>query len=767
MFKHYLLVGFRNLIKYKRQTVFSVFGLSVGFVCFALSVLWIRYEMSFDSFHSKSDRIYMLTYGIYNFLPGMLGEYIKATFPEVENASCVNSGVRFYEEGEDAGSKYVYVDSSFFDIFDVDVVSGKVDALFDGHDNVLLTDDFAKKRWSGGTSSIKLFSGSRNEKEYNVRASVKSWGMHTNFPFDFIFPNNKKSWSSQEGTIYLLLREGTDINTFKKKIEGLDFNEQSDFFCAVNGTFEICALNKVHYNPSFGDRGNLKFNQIVLFAIAGIFVILCLLFNYLSLYISRIQLKKRELALRVVNGSSDKNLFALLSVEFVFVLLLAVLFGFILIEWFMPRFVQFAKIETPISSIYGELLLYVLALLCFSLLLSLYPICFFKRETLQKSLQQGGVRSRNLFRRGSLIFQLIVGIVFLFCTSVFVKQISFLQRVDLGFDRTRVMIVYQIGLPEHDFRENFPQIETMPEIEELTGSYMGILMPRMLLGTSVHAVNENGDLSEEIEMYEAKVSPRYFDFFKIKCLEGELFSETDMEKNRDKVIISQTMAKKLGYKQPVGRIVKDIIGEDLQIIGVVNDVIGSPTEQPVPILYAVTDRYGDFSVRYAPGKRIEAERKISDILPPNLAKTFRILDMDEMYQRYTEQDRIFLKLLYLLSFICMLSSLFGIYSMVSLACEQRRKEIAVRKVNGAGIGVLLKLFLKEYYLLLAIASAFAFPIGYVLVKPWIEQYTLQTPINWWVFAGVFFCVAAVMTLIIVARIWRTVHINPAFELKKE
>ena len=141
--------------------------------------------------------------------------------------------------------------------------------------------------------------------------------------------------------------------------------------------------------------------------------------------------------------------------------------------------------------------------------------------------------------------------------------------------------------------------------------------------------------------------------------------------------------------------------------------------------------------------------------------------MDETYQRYTEQDRIFLKLLYLLSFICMLSSLFGIYSMVSLACEQRRKEMAVRKVNGAGIGVLLKLFLKEYFLLLAVASAFAFPIGYILIKPWVEQYTLQTPISWWVFVGIFLSVAAVMTLIIVARVWRTVHVNPALELEKE
>ena len=247
-----------------------------------------------------------------------------------------------------------------------------------------------------------------------------------------------------------------------------------------------------------------------------------------------------------------------------------------------------------------------------------------------------------------------------------------------------------------------------------------------------------------------------------------MFDKTDEEKNRDKVVINQSLAKKLGYEHPVGSIVKDWIDKEYTIIGVVNDLYGdSPVEPPTPILYKITDRYTDFSFRYAPGKRGEAEKKVSEILSPKLGKTFDITDMEETYRSYTEQDRIFLKLLYLLSFICLLSSFFGIYSMVSLACEQRRKEIAIRKVNGAGMGSLLSLFLKEYYLLLAVASLVAFPVGYLFIKPWIEHFVLQTPVSWWIFAGIFFCVAVLMTLIIVVRIWRTIHINPASELKKE
>lgn len=768
MFKHYLLVGFRMLVRYKKQTFFIVCGLAVGFVCFALSALWIHYEMSYDSFHSKSDRIYRLLYGRFDILPGMLSEYMKATFPEVENASCVTSGLRFFEEGVDAGSNYIRVDSAFFDMFDVEILSGQVKALFDGENSVLLTDDFIERRGVKGASSVRLFAGSSNEKQYHIRASVKSWGEHTTIPFDFIFPGNQKSWERQEGHIYLLLREGTDVEAFKKKIKQLDLTEQSYWLGSMQETFEIFDLDKLHYHPLIGDRGKLKFNQIVLFAIASIFVILSLLFNYLSLFVSRIQLKRRDLALRVVNGASNKELFLQLSVEFILVMLLAILVGMLLIEWLMPHFMAFAQIRETARSIYGELLWYVGALFCFSWLLSLYPIYFFKKDTLQESLQQSNVRARNLFRRGALFFQFVVGIIFLFCTFVFVKQINFLQRVDLGFDRTRGMGVYQIGYPAYDFKEDFPQIEKIPEVESLTGSYHGLLMPQQFLSTSVRAVHDNGELGEEIDMSRAGVTPDYFDFFKIKCLEGELFDKTDEEKNRDKVVINQSLAKKLGYEHPVGSIVKDWIDKEYTIIGVVNDLYGdSPVEPPTPILYKITDRYADFSFRYAPGKRGEAEKKVSEILSSKLGKTFDIKDMEETYRSYTEQDRIFLKLLYLLSFICLLSSFFGIYSMVSLACEQRRKEIAIRKVNGAGMGSLLSLFLKEYYLLLAVASLVAFPVGYLFIKPWIEHFVLQTPVSWWIFAGIFFCVAVLMTLIIVVRIWRTIHINPASELKKE
>ena len=136
-------------------------------------------------------------------------------------------------------------------------------------------------------------------------------------------------------------------------------------------------------------------------------------------------------------------------------------------------------------------------------------------------------------------------------------------------------------------------------------------------------------------------------------------------------------------------------------------------------------------------------------------------------EKQNRSELNFLMILYIFSFVCITGSLFGIYSMVSLACERCRKEIAVRKVHGAGLDVLIRLFLKKYLLLLVGTSIVSFLVGYILMHQWLQQFIKQTDVNWWLYPVIFTTLAAVLAVIIITRIWRTLHINPALELKRE
>lgn len=117
--------------------------------------------------------------------------------------------------------------------------------------------------------------------------------------------------------------------------------------------------------------------------------------------------------------------------------------------------------------------------------------------------------------------------------------------------------------------------------------------------------------------------------------------------------------------------------------------------------------------------------------------------------------------------ICIAIAVFGIFSLVTLSCEQRRKEIAIRKVNGANVRVILNLFFKEYLILLAVASILAFPLGYLLMRRWLEEYVKQTPIEGWLYAVIFIGMGLVIFLSIIWRVWKAARQNPAEVIKSE
>ena len=144
-----------------------------------------------------------------------------------------------------------------------------------------------------------------------------------------------------------------------------------------------------------------------------------------------------------------------------------------------------------------------------------------------------------------------------------------------------------------------------------------------------------------------------------------------------------------------------------------------------------------------------------------------LVNMGDTYNEYMKSENTLSKLLSVVSLICIVIAVFGIFSLVTLSCEQRRKEIAIRKVNGASVKVILNLFFKEYLILLVIASFIAFPLGYAIMKHWLEGYVKQTSINIWIYAGIFVAMLLIIFISIIWRVWRAARQNPAEVIKSE
>lgn len=769
MFKHYLLVAARNLLKYKTQSIVSIIGLAVGFTCFALSALWIRYEQTYDMFHEGADRIYLVRAesntnpnGISEITPYPLAGYLKATFPEVEEA-CNTQAWKFplKHNGKEYESFKLGVDSATMNMFRLRIISGNRDFMLPGSNKIAVTDQLAQRLFGKENpigKELDLYT------KQTICAVVEPWSTHSNLPFEILDANSSdKEWNISSWRTFIKLRKGTDIKAFEKKLS--EYENRPDPSFSIN-KIVLTPITAMRYDRP-GEERKVKYEHILLFASAGGLVILCALFNYLTLFITRIRMRCREIALRKVCGSSDKSQMGLFTVEYLITLLLAIFTGLILIELVLPAFKELSEVKLDKADIYLAAIKYATIVAVISFLMSLFPIYYFKQKALNVLLKgSSDGRNKNVFQRVSMVTQFIISICFIFCSVILMKQIHYLNRADFGLERTNRASI-SVYPDIEGLREEMARI---PFITEIFPDKIAAIFPRH--GRSFRTVGEwegrqDSTASVTLEMFDCNQA--YFDFYGFQLLEGQIPSDG----NSDHILINQTGVKKLNMDNPVGKTIKK--GDSQWIIdGVIKDFyLAPPTvpSQPGVMIFKKETEFGDNSIlfKYREGSWKECKQRLEALvkkLNPDV-KHWMIDNMEESYQNFLKSENALLMMLDFVTLICVLISLFGVFSLVTLDCEKRQKEIAIRKVNGAETGHILKAFLLKYIFLSVIAAVIAFPIGYLIMKTWIEGYVLQTTIGFWIYPSIWLALALLIFTCTGWRIWKAANQNPAEVVKSE
>ncbi len=775
MIQHYLKIAFRNLLKYKTQSIISIVGLAMGFTCFALSLIWVRYEMTYDDFHKDADRIYTIYHpeeqrfkqdGIYVKSVKFTGP-LELTFPEVE-ASCITNPIRYckvqVEEGQEFLVPGLLVDPGFVSMFNIRVLDGAMD-FWDSDDKVAITEETALKLF-GTTEHVIGKKLTAHGKECTVAALVQGWGVHTNLEFGFLESIRKDgqiNWIA--GRVWFKLREGVDAEAFCAKLyeNAVRSGEIGDKF---NKPAPM-PITQYHYKPRTTSLA-IKFEYQVLFCITGGLVIFCALLNYLSLFVSRLWMRVREMVLRKVCGSSGKRLYTLFLVEFMLVLSLAFLLGMVFIELSLS---SFREITGVTGNIYISSFLYFVGVSLFAFLAFLWVLSYFNRHTLQQMLKSGVTKTnRHMFNKGSLLLQMLISILFIFCAGIIIKQLYYLRNGDIGLERKGIACLQFNGADSTPVAERLKQIPSITEVLE-NGEFL--TLRTIYMSSKIIDWEGKQSTDEEIKVDVIGKGDALMRFYKFRLLKGRTFDDAADESHS--MLITETAARTLGWSDPIGKTFAIGENERYIVIGLVKDIyLESPTV-PAGAIVIRTDAPGLFMlnrssvlVKYQdvqwPVLKDEIKEMLTDHFP---GVKGMLIDFEENFEKYLRSENLLLKLLSVEAVVCILISIFGIYSFVTLTCELRRKEIAIRKVNGARVGDILLIFLKEYMTLLLIASAIAFPFGYVLMKKWIEAYTRQTPISAWVFLVIFAGVALIILLSIASRVWVAARQNPAEVIKSE
>ena len=787
MIKHCLKIAIRNLVKYKVQSAVSILGLAVGFVCFSLSLYWIHYEMTYDHFRQDADRIYMVrtndeyTEGkISTRVPYSLAAYLAQHFPDIAVAApfhLISERISVNDKYQDA--VFSSADSAWMNLMDIRIIKGNRNFMLPKDNAEIAITEEAAKKWFRTEDPIgKEVKMLRRTKK--ICAIVQAENRHTNFPFDFIGnPELGKTWWYITWSILIKVKPDTDIEELESKINANLPAELKQVTLTRKTGIEriiLTPLSKLHYAKDFRDdkEAGITFQYIIYFSIAGILIITCALINYLTLFINRMRVRQREMALRMIHGANIRSLVSLLTVEFLLLLACAVTTGFLLIEICFPSFIELTGIDTAKSSLYGEAFLFIglISLIILTAIIGLLYILY--HRSLHLSLRYNTGRSTGTqLRRGSIVLQLFVCLSFIGCTVLINQQLDYLRHRDLGLKIKNRGSFSVMG--DMDYTPLIRKIKELPMITEvMQPDYYPIVSQLTAIGQfdNWEGLDIPIDTPVPVKLFLGKED--FFRFYDITLLAGEWLD--DLSTYED-IIINESLARRMGWS-PQEAIGKHIIQSYITytIVGVVKDChYGAPT-LPIPHTgflvgeqMGLMQRSAGILFKYKEGTWNECRKALEHLYqtecsPENI---LRLNSEEEVYNNYLRSEEMLTRLLSFASLVCILTAMFGIYSLVTLTCEQRRKEIAIRKVNGATIWSILFLFFREYLIMLCIAALFAFPITYVIIKQWILNYVRQVSISPLPFILILIGLALTVIAGISWRVWKAANENPAEVIKNE
>ena len=595
MFSHNLKIALRHLRKYKTQNVISIIGLAVGFVCFAFSALWIRYEKSYDSFHANAERIYRVNTSMFKWTaesaatgvvqphtPYPLANWLKSNFPEIEDASSIRiTDIESYQ--------FLYLDHSFSKIFDINLsedffIRGRADQPIlvipelDNEEHYLRIKEL--HRW----------------QDVHFQATLPRLPANTNIKFNVVVPVTQRyndamltNWtiSSNLFDTYILVHDGVNMQALKDKLDKVEIPE----FWSSPISLVLTPLKTLRQNDPTGIiQSEIKFAHIQIFAIAGLLVILCALFNHLTLYVTRIRMRLRELALRRVCGATNWQIAATLYADFLLIIILSLVVGFSLMVLLLPVFMEYADIGTNNMGIYSELLIYAVLLITSSFIAGAIPALYYQRQVLNDSIKGGGAPgSRNLFRKGSLLIQLTISLGMMFCATVLIKQIHFLYNTDLGINRRNIASVQArcCPLPPHYAEE----IKKIPEVTYAIPLDGRTSLRDMNRGSQTGNYQKDG-ATVSFTLFLIYADSRFFDFFGVEIIEGDVFYD-DFDSRS--FVLNEAAMKVVGEivsKEQVftGTVDHYYLNPPFNFTGIMRDFYLSPTAEVRPTLPSNTKK---------------------------------------------------------------------------------------------------------------------------------------------------------------------------------
>ncbi len=790
MLKNLLKTAIRHIYKHFGYSILNILGLTLGITSALFLIIYVADEVSYDRYNEKADRIYRVSSKIsepddqftWNVAQIPFGPQVVKDYPEVQ------SFVRFinmpralykYKDKEFNEDNFFVVDSTLFDIFTIKVLKGEVKSALLEPNKIILTERIANKYFGKEDPIGKtLISGSNT---YEVTGVIQDIPTNSHFRYDAVvarsnLPKQLGNWGNFGVFTYLLFPENFDVKTFETKMQGMYETYMKPIFGPLNIKIEYILepLTRIHLystNPNEPEpTGSITY--VYIFGIVALFLVLIAAMNYMNLATARSTRRAREVGLRKVVGSRRLPLILqFLSESTVFTLFSLILSITILII-LLPKFNLLAGKSFDLHILYSPVFLLTLLgiIVIVGIIGGSYPAFFLSRfspvTVLKGEITQGSAGS--LFRKILVVIQFAVSVIMIICTLVVYKQINYLKNMDQGFDQTNVLglqlngqvMTKKYNVLKESLLEN-PNIKYVTSTNTPVGEGSGKV---------IFNVESDQGMSQRGVNF-AVVDYDFIDALGIKMVEGRNFQKDMPSDTLTGVIVNQTFANRMAWKEPIGKKVElgDANTIRARVIGVMKDyhqtgmynsiesllLIWRPQNNIVYVKLSGTDTKATLAFIESKWKEIFSDQP------------FTYTYLSERFNRQFEADEKRGLIFTIFTILAILIACLGLFGLASYMVEQRTKEIGIRKVFGANEGTILKLIAKDFLILVTIGIILAIPTAYYFMNDWLKNYIYRTEIGVPLIIGAAIITIAITFITISYKAYKASVMNPANSIRIE
>ena len=794
MFQNYLKTAFRNLWKHRAFSFINIMGLTVGMTACFLIFLYVRFELSYDAFNTKADRIYRVvtdiktpTEVIKTAGPAWaVPPNLKDEFPEIEAFVRISTRSFLVRKGDIKiqEEKAAYADSAFFQVFDVKLLQGDPKKVLTGQMSVVLSQTAAKK-YFGNTNPVgqtllltdegipATVTGLMQDIPENSQTQADMLVSMSTLTGRFQ-PRTDQQWGSYNSVAYLLLKPGANAKALETRFPAFikKRNGQGEEKSKMYATLFLEPLRDVYLYSTRGGGGSTgNINNVYIFSIIAIFILLIACINFINLTTARSTERAKEVGIRKVVGAGKLQLTRQFIGESVIICLLAFLLSLGLAALLLPLFNQLAgkQVSEGIFSNWQYPGALFLAAIGIGLLAGVYPalvLSSFRPITVLKGRFATGTRG-IILRKGLVVAQFSISIALIIGTIVVYRQMNFMRSQDLGFNKDQTLIIDTNGDPA---REAFKQaLTTIPGVKSV--SLSSSVPGAGNAGAYSEIENKQGDLQvANLDVY--FVDFDYLKQYDMKVVAGRAFSRDFLTDTTQAMILNETAVKLFGYTSPreaIGRRFKQW-GREGRIIGVIKDFhFRSLQEEIKPLTMRIEPGNSDVvSAKVAaanlPATLAAIESKWKTMMPN---KPYSYTFLNELFDRQYRAEERFGKLFLNFAILAIFISCLGLLGLAAYSTMQRTKEIGIRKVMGASIAGIVNLLSKDFLKLVIISFFIAAPVAWYFMDQWLQGFAYRTPIAWWIFAvaGIAALIIALTTISFQAV--KAAVMNPVKSLRSE